>query len=66
MKIPPEDYFTQRLTELRDMGLKWADTAKQVIIVSIIHISYRESASFLSQTIILLTVDPLNYKVGLG
>lgn len=32
MKIPPEDYFTQRLTEIRDMGLQWADTAKQVIM----------------------------------
>ncbi|KAL6543474.1 hypothetical protein OROHE_010096 [Orobanche hederae] len=30
MKIPPEDYFTQRLTELRDTGLQWTDTAKQV------------------------------------
>lgn len=32
MNIPPEDYFTQKLTEFRDMGLQWADTAKKVII----------------------------------
>ncbi|XP_057775815.1 lysine-specific demethylase JMJ17 isoform X2 [Salvia miltiorrhiza] len=32
MKIPPEDYFTLRLTEMKDMGLQWADTAKQVSV----------------------------------
>ncbi|PIN05226.1 hypothetical protein CDL12_22235 [Handroanthus impetiginosus] len=30
MNVPLEDYFTQKLTELRDMGLQWADTAKKV------------------------------------
>ncbi|KAG6405770.1 hypothetical protein SASPL_133364 [Salvia splendens] len=30
MKIPPEDYFTEKLTEIRDLGSRWADTAKQV------------------------------------
>ncbi|KAK4338415.1 hypothetical protein RND71_042902 [Anisodus tanguticus] len=28
--IPPEDYFRQRLTEVKNMGLQWADTAKKV------------------------------------
>ncbi|KAL8498431.1 hypothetical protein ACS0TY_021673 [Phlomoides rotata] len=30
MSIPSEDYFTQQLTELRDMGKQWAETAKKV------------------------------------
>ncbi|KAL1556835.1 lysine-specific demethylase rbr-2-like isoform X1 [Salvia divinorum] len=30
MKIPPEDYFTEKLTEIRDLGSQWTDTAKQV------------------------------------
>ncbi|KAH6777584.1 transcription factor jumonji domain-containing protein [Perilla frutescens var. frutescens] len=30
MKIPTEDYFTRRLTEIRDLGSQWVDTAKQV------------------------------------
>lgn len=28
--IPPEDYFRERLTEVRHIGLQWADTAKKV------------------------------------
>lgn len=59
MKIPPEDYFTEKLTEIRDLGLRWADTAKQVIISCIIH---RESASILSQMIILLILCPSRCK----
>ncbi|KAG8382234.1 hypothetical protein BUALT_Bualt05G0055700 [Buddleja alternifolia] len=30
MNIPAEDYFRQKLTEFRDIGLQWADTAKKV------------------------------------
>ncbi|KAK6130062.1 hypothetical protein DH2020_036189 [Rehmannia glutinosa] len=30
MNIPPEDYFTQKLTEHRNMALQWAETAKKV------------------------------------
>ena len=59
MKIPPEDYFTEKLTEIRDLGSRWADTAKQVIISYIIH---RESASILPHMIILLILYPLRYK----
>ncbi|KAL2544111.1 uncharacterized protein Fot_13344 [Forsythia ovata] len=30
ISIPPEDYYRQQLTALRDIGLQWADTAKKV------------------------------------
>ncbi|KAL6544030.1 hypothetical protein OROGR_010527 [Orobanche gracilis] len=30
LNIPPEDYFTQKLTELRKVALQWAETAKKV------------------------------------
>ncbi|KAL8053846.1 hypothetical protein ABFX02_05G100200 [Erythranthe guttata] len=30
MNTPPEDYFAQKLTVLRNTGLQWADTAKKV------------------------------------
>ncbi|KAL3499347.1 hypothetical protein ACH5RR_038440 [Cinchona calisaya] len=30
INIPPEDYFQQRLTEAKHIGLQWADTAKKV------------------------------------
>ncbi|XP_051119104.1 lysine-specific demethylase JMJ17 [Andrographis paniculata] len=32
LNIPPEDYFRQKLTALRDMGLRWAYTAKKVSV----------------------------------
>lgn len=31
MDIPQDDYFTQKLTEFRNMGLRWVDTAKKVV-----------------------------------
>lgn len=30
LSIHPEDYFRQRLTEVRNIGLEWTDTAKKV------------------------------------
>ncbi|XP_027080412.2 lysine-specific demethylase JMJ17-like [Coffea arabica] len=30
INVPPEDYFTRRLTEVKHIGLQWADTAKKV------------------------------------
>ena len=30
MSIPPEDYIWQKLAELKDIGLQWADHAKKV------------------------------------
>lgn len=32
MSIPSEDYFSQKLSQLRDMSMQWAETAKKVII----------------------------------
>ncbi|KAL6547914.1 hypothetical protein OROHE_009619 [Orobanche hederae] len=32
LNIPPEDYFTQKLTELRNIALQWAETAKKVSV----------------------------------
>ncbi|KAL3619294.1 hypothetical protein CASFOL_036864 [Castilleja foliolosa] len=32
MNILPEDYFTQKLTKLRNMALQWAETAKKVSV----------------------------------
>ncbi|CAK9184600.1 unnamed protein product, partial [Ilex paraguariensis] len=34
ISIPPEDYFRQRLTEVRHIGLQWADKAKKVSVDS--------------------------------
>ncbi|KAM2035173.1 hypothetical protein EV2_039190 [Malus domestica] len=31
LNIPPEDYYWQKLTEVRIIGLQWADTAKTVV-----------------------------------
>lgn len=30
MNVPPKDYFKQKLTELKSIGLQWADKAKKV------------------------------------
>lgn len=30
INIPPEDYFRGKLTELMDIGLKWANLAEKV------------------------------------
>lgn len=30
MNIPPEDYYRQKLTEVKCMALQWADNAKKV------------------------------------
>lgn len=57
MKIPPEDCFTQRLTEIRDMGLQWADTAKQVIMIPTFVYFMIE----LPQTLIVLSLWLLKY-----
>ncbi|WCJ26280.1 Lysine-specific demethylase 5D [Euphorbia peplus] len=32
VNIPPEDYFRQKLTELKHIGLQWADNAKKVAL----------------------------------
>ena len=30
MSIPPEDYYRQRLTEVKRIGLQWAERARKV------------------------------------
>lgn len=31
MSIPPGDHFKQKLTEIKHIGLQWADRAKKVV-----------------------------------
>lgn len=37
--IPSEDYFRQSLIEVKNLGLQWADIAKKVKSVHVVHLS---------------------------
>ena len=40
ISIPPEDHFRQKLTELKCIGLQWAENAKKVLSVADVFLIY--------------------------
>ena len=52
INVPPEDYFTRRLTEVKHIGLQWADTAKNVWHIAVVSY-YRMVLLFIVQLLIV-------------